>query len=216
MKATSRCGPLLVLATLGVFLMTGAAAEGGSIWAKAKHRITALHTDDAARKMGDMLTIVIDERSVIDNQTGRQMSKKSTRDASVSGNVDLLRAIDRATGKLLSVPDMSLNVDAETKFDGSADYQTDRKMSDQITVTVTDVLPNGNLVVVGSREREVAGDKQIMQVSGVVRPSDITYANTVRSDKVAEFKIVLKTVGHENCFTKPGWLDRLLNIINPF
>jgi len=50
----------------------------------------------------------------------------------------------------------------------------------------------------------------------VVRPSDIAFDNTVKSTKVANFRVVHKTVGRENRFTKPGWLGRFLNMINPF
>jgi len=194
----------------------GRPALAGSVWEKAVGGGRPVHSDDTARRIGDSLTIVIDERSVIENETSRDMSKKSSRKASVAGNVDLLRGIDRMTGKLFNVPDMNLNMTAENDFQGEADYDSDRKVSDQITVTVADVLPNGNLLIVGSREREVAGDAQIVQVSGVVRPSDIAFDNSVRSDKVAEFRIVLTTKGRENRFTKPGWLDRILNFLNPF
>ena len=205
-----------VTCLMSAILVTGAIAEAGSLWAKTSVRNRPLHADDTARQTGDVLTIVIDERSIIENETTRGMAKKSERNASVAGNLDILGAIDKFTGELFSIPDMSLDMKAETKFDGSADYDSDRKVLDQITVTVADILPNGNLVVVGSRERETAGDKQILQVSGVVRPSDIAFDNTVQSDKVAEYKIVTANKGREKRFTRPGWLDRLLNIVNPF
>ena len=64
--------------------------------------------------------------------------------------------------------------------------------------------------------REIAGDKQIIHVSGIIRPSDITFANTVGSGKVADFHVVYKGKGQEGRFTKPGWLGRFLNVINPF
>jgi flagellar L-ring protein precursor FlgH len=71
-------------------------------------------------------------------------------------------------------------------------------------------------VVLGSRTRDVAGDKQIIQISGIVRPEDITFDNTISSSRVANFHIVHKTIGRENRFTKPGWLGRLANLLNPF
>ncbi len=196
-------------------LLTSAAVNAGSIWAKAACR-QALHTDDTARRIGDSLTIIIDEHSVIENATERALEKTSDRKASIAGDMNLLDAINKATGGIFNIPDMSLSTSAETTNEGKADYDSDRKMADKITVTVADVLPNGNMVIVGTRERMVAGDQQMVQVSGVVRPSDITFANEVRSEKVAEFKIVFKNIGRERRFTRPGWLDRLLNITNPF
>ncbi len=193
---------------------TASPGQAGSIWARSGGQ--ALHADDVARRVGDVLTIVIAEHSVIENENGRSMGKSSARSASVAGNVDLLRSIDSLTGKLFSIPDMELDISAESDFEGDTSYDIDRKMVDQITVTVNDVLPNGNLVVVGSRHRKVAGDTQIIQVSGVVRTSDVTFSNTVSSDRVAEFRIVFREEGRETQFTRPGWLDWILNTSNPF
>jgi flagellar L-ring protein precursor FlgH len=205
----------MILATIAA-LLPAAGARAGSIWAKSTPRTQVLYTDDTARRVGDALTIIISERSVVENDTKRDMNKKSDRSANVKSNVDLLKALDQATGKLFNLDSMDVAMSAETKFTGNAKYDTDRNMTDQITVTVQDMLPNGNLVVVGSRTREVSGDKQIIQVSGVVRPSDITFSNTVRSDQVADFHVVFNTKGIENRFTKPGWLDQILNFLNPF
>ena len=130
--------------------------------------------------------------------------------------MDLLNSIDRATGKLFNLKDLNLDVEAKTKFDGKADFDSDRKVTDSVTVVVEDVLPNGNLVVLGKRTREVSGDIQAIEISGVVRPSDITFSNTVSSKQVADFHVVYRSKGQENRFTKPGWLDQLLNLVNPF
>ncbi len=214
---------LRITALILLILFTGTSARAGSIWAKAGCQVRALHTDDTARQIGDILTIVISEHSVIANEVGRGMKKKSSRNVDISGSFDPLDVEHKKTGSTtgsfpfkITIPEIKLDGTAESKFDGSADYDSDRKMEDRITVTVADVLPNGNLVVVGSRRRSVAGDEQIMQISGVVRTSDITFANIVPSDKVAEFRIVFTNKGRENRFTRPGWLDELLNIINTF
>jgi len=197
-------------------LLVEAPLQGGSIWAKSKKHSAALLTDDVARNVGDALTIVIEEHSKIENDTQRKMEKSDSRSAKVNGGFDLLRGLDQATGKLFGLHKMDFSSEADTKFDGKAELDSDRKVEDRITVTVQDVLPNGNLVVLGSRTRTVAGDSQIVQVSGIVRPSDVTQNNTVSSKQVAEFHIVYKSGGQENQFTNPGWLARILNFLNPF
>jgi len=193
-----------------------AAAPAGSIWRKTHDGARAIHADDTARKVGDILTITISEHSVIENESERKMDKSSARSGSIESNMDLLKAFNILTGKLFSLEDLSLDVDAESSFQGGADFSSDRELTDKITVTVTDVLPNGNLVVIGSRRRMVQGDAQIVEVSGIVRPSDISFSNTVSSEQVADFKIVFKHAGQEKLFTNPGWLDRILNLVNPF
>jgi flagellar L-ring protein precursor FlgH len=213
-RVISRWGPLLWAAVAAVAAPTG--AKAGSIWDRTARRGQALYTDDTARRVGDVLTIVLLERSVIENATTRDLSRKSTRKVDVSSNIDLLETIDKLTWRMFHLPKMKLDISGDTKFTGEADYDSDRKVEDKFTVTVQDVMPNGNLVVVGSREREVAGDRQVIQVSGVIRPSDITFANTVRSDQVADFRVVYKNRGLENRFTKPAWLDWILNWVAPF
>jgi flagellar L-ring protein precursor FlgH len=79
-----------------------------------------------------------------------------------------------------------------------------------------DVLPNGNLVVMGTRRRNIAGDTQTIEASGIVRPSDIAYDNTVQSERVADFNIVTKNGGVSAPYTKPGWLGRVFDVIWPF
>ena len=211
MKTATRLGWAWILIAL-----PATTAPAGSIWARATRRGQMPYADDTARDIGDLLTIVINERSVIENETNRNLEKKDERSANVSSNIDLLRGLNTLTGKLFSIPDMNLQSSAESKFEGKADYDTDRTMTDKITVTVEDVLPNGNLVILGTRQRDVDGEAQIIQVSGIVRPSDIAFDNTVPSHKVAEFHVVFKNTGHENRFTKPGWLAWILNVLNPF
>jgi len=213
MKATSR---LLVTGFLALMLTAPRAAEAGSIWAKANRRAGALHSDDTAKNVGDTLTIVIKEQSKIENETKRELKKDSSRDASITSKLDIVKALDEATGKLFNLPKLRFSSSGKTKLDGTADYESDRSLIDQITVTVEDRMPNGNLVVLGKRTREIAGDKQIIEVSGIVRPSDITFSNTIRSDQVASFHIVFREEGIDKRYTRPGWLARIFNVLSPY
>ncbi|MFP4052716.1 MAG: flagellar basal body L-ring protein FlgH [Phycisphaerae bacterium] len=204
-------------AALAVCLLA-ASAGGGSIWARANRGTRNPYQDDKARAVGDVLTIVINERSTVETGTNRVMEKKDNRSSSVTGGAkfDLLRGIDAVTGKLFNLPELDVKSDNSNKFDGSAEVSTERTMVDQMTVLVEDVLPNGNLIVLGKRTREADGEKEIIQVSGVVRPSDVAYGNTIPSSRVANFHIVYHHTGRENRYTRPGWLGQVLNFVNPF
>ena len=206
----------LTIIVLAAGLSVASTARAGSIWAKAKIRARALTSDDTAWKVGDSLTIVIDERSVIENETNRTMQKKTDRTANTSGTLDLANVLWPVGKHIFDFPKLGLDSKSDNKFDGSANYDSDRSLLDEVAATVEDVLPNGNLVVIGTRTREVEGDKQTIQVSGIVRPSDITFDNTVNSEKVTDFRIVYKAKGREGRFTAPGWLARFLNTISPF
>jgi flagellar L-ring protein precursor FlgH len=193
-----------------------AGSQAGSIWNKAGGTVRTLYADDTARAVGDNLTIVINEKTKIGNQTDRKMEKNSSGSVSGSGSAESTNPSNKTLNKILGVLGLQAKGEAKSAFDGKANYDDTRSLVDQITVTVQDVLPNGNLVVVGRRERDVAGDKQIISVSGVVRPSDITFANSIPSEKVANFQIAVKTKGQEKETTNPGWLARVLNFVNPF
>jgi flagellar L-ring protein FlgH len=213
MKATLQRVALVAVTVL----VLANVAIGGSIWAKAACRRVP-HMDDTARKIGDILKIVIDERTTIDSETTREMSKEATHDADASGQLTLPYLISLLNNRNFTSPttalDMSLSNKREAKNEGT--YEQTDVLTDDVAVTVTDVLPNGNLVVVGSRDRKSDGDNRTVQVSGVVRPSDITFANTVPSDCVAEFKIIFKKTGVEKRYTQQSLFDKVLTWINLF
>ena len=85
-----------------------------------------------------------------------------------------------------------------------------------MSVIVEDVHPNGNLVVIGKIQRSVGGDKQIINISGIVRPSDIKYDNTIKSEQVANFYLVIANDGVSETYSKVGWIGKILDFIWPF
>jgi flagellar L-ring protein precursor FlgH len=214
----SFCRILLIAGLVG---LAAAPAAAGSIWAKANTGglTPRLYEDDTARRTGDVVTIIINERSNVDNTTKRKNEKKSDRSAVASGTVnpgDVPALWGGAKNKTYTLPSANATSTASSGFEGNADLKAQRNLTDRITVTVHDVLPNGNLVVVGCRQRNVYGDVQMVCVSGIVRPSDITFANTVNSEQVADFQMSSLIKGPETQTTSPGWLGRLLNFYSPW
>ena len=189
----------------------------GSIWANGSTPKVAVCTDSSARVKGDNLTVVINEQTKISNDTNRNTEKKTSRSLNFSGKVSSGNVLHSSTWPSAShdLPSVDVSSASDDKFDGTAKYGSNRSMTDSVTVTVEDVLPNGNLVLLGTRERTVDGDQQIIQISGIVRPSDVDFDNTISSDKVADFRIVFKAKGQEHTQTNPGWLTSLLNLLNP-
>lgn len=196
--------------------VTASCAVAESIWARGNSRTQNLTTDDKATEVGDVITIVIYERSTIANETTRDMSKSDSRSASMSGSAQLGSIGGPLSDRTFDFPEVDFGSSSDTSFSGDTEYDSDRSVSDRITVVVQDLLPNGNMVVQGQRSREIDGDSQTVQISGVVRPSDVGFDNTVRSDRVADFRVVYEGAGQEQNFTNPGWLGRLANFLNPF
>jgi flagellar L-ring protein FlgH len=116
----------------------------------------------------------------------------------------------------MNLPTVGIAADSSRSMDGKSNYKDERKIEDRVTVVVEDIHPNGNLVVVGTRMRDISGDKQTIQVSGIVRPSDISYDNTVRSEQVANFQLVATSDGPTKDYTTPGWFSKFLGWMWPF
>jgi flagellar L-ring protein precursor FlgH len=193
--------------SLVVFVMISTAcSQAGSIWAKRDKNMKAIYADDVARQIGDVLTIKITEASKVDNKAKRDMQKETDRSSSFNGKL----------GNFADLGDFGMAADSDNELKSKADYKDERKFEDSITVVVVDILPNRNLIVMGTRNRDIGGDIQTIEVSGIVRPSDIAFDNTVKSEQVADFHIISKNGGVSAPFTRPGWLGRIFDIIWPF
>ena len=201
---------VVVLLSLCFSFLVCPDCDGGSIWAKRGKNSKAIYSDDKANQIGDVLTIIINEDHKIDNKIKRQSEKTTSRGLSLSGDAIKVEHI------IPEIPSIGVNTSSSKTLDGKADYKDERTIEDKITVVVEDIHPNGNLVVIGTRSRDVSGDKQIMQVSGIVRPSDISYDNTVRSDQVANFNLVFISDGVSGNYNNPGWLGKILDVLWPF
>lgn len=180
-----------------------------SIWARRDKNMKELYADDIARNIGDVLTIKITEDSKVDNKAKRDLKKETDRSSTFNGNLN----IDHI---LPSIPGFTMSAETDNELTSKADYKDERSFTDNVTVVVIDVLPNQNLVVMGTRNRNIGGDVQTIEVSGIVRPSDIAFDNTIKSEQVANFRIVSKNGGVSDKYTKPGWLGRVFDILWPF
>ena len=183
---------------------------GGSIWAKRGRNVAEdMYSDDIAYKIGNVLTIVVNESSIIENETERSLQKSTDRSVNFDGELN----IDHI---LPSMPGVKMEATSDNTLDGQADYEDERSFIDAVTVVVVDVQPNGNLIVLGSRKRDVGGDIQTVEISGIVRPSDINFDNTVSSRRVADFHVIAKNQGVSDTYTDPGWLGSIFDLLWPF
>jgi len=216
MNRTTAC-----IFVLTVFLLPGArGVQADSIWAKRNKNMKDLYSDDVARQIGDILTIIIVEDGKIENQVDRSLSKTTSRSNTFDGQLDIVSTPSGASrpnrNYLPRIPSFNMSATSANSLTGNATFNDERKITDEITVVVVDIQPNGNLVVLGKRERTIAGDTQIIQASGIVRPSDITFTNTVKSEQVANFNLVMINKGYSDKYNRPGWLGQIFDFLWPF
>ena len=200
---------MTILWALAAFLFVVEPTQAGSIWAKRDNNMKTLYADDVARNIGDILTILVTEDSKVDNKAKRDLQKETARSSDFDGRLNIEDIIS-------TMPGLTMDASSANELSSKADYQDERSFEDRVTVVVIDILPNGNLVVIGTRDRDIAGDVQKIEISGIVRPSDIAFDNTVQSSQVANFQVVTRNSGVAAPYTHPGWLGRVFDIIWPW
>lgn len=192
--------------------LTVSECHADSLWKKRDPKVTYLVQDSKARNVGDLLTVVINEQSEVDNSEDKDMSKKS--DVSASGT------FNASAGGGLQNKESSANglmsANSARNFKGSASYKDSREYTDNVTVTVVDVLPNGNMVISGRRSMMIAGEARTLALSGVVRPIDIGPDNKINSKYVADLRTVYEGDGPSRRFVRQGWFSKAANKLWPF
>jgi len=195
--------------TMALALSAAETLQAGSIWAKRDTNMRTVYADDVARNIGDVLTIKIVEDSKVDNKAKRDLQKQTDRSSDFNGELN----IDHV---LPSIPGFTMSASTANELKSKADLKDERSFEDRVSVVVVDILPNGNLVVIGTRDRNIAGDIQTIEVSGIVRPSDIAFDNSVKSEQVANFRIVSQNSGVSAPYARPGWLGRVFDVLWPW
>ena len=196
---------ILILATLTLTTLAGA-ATAQSLW-KPDGPNANLIADTVARRPGDLLTIIISESQKVNDKQNVKLEKDSSLDSA-------LTSFNIKPNMFNTLPDAKQSSSRE--FEGKADYKKEGTFEARITVTVVDVMPNGNLVLKGRRNIFMDDEEKTIQITGVVRALDVSSDNTVESARVAEARISYDGKGELSRTTEKGWLDRALDFIWPF
>lgn len=191
------------------------AAQSPSLWQRRDHRRTNMIADVKARRVGDLLSIVVNEQSDVQNRDQRLMNKDSSASGEISANYGVGGGLGSGTGTLSGDFDTSSSRD----MSGNAQYRSEREFLDRFTVMVVDTLPNGNLVVGGTRNVSLEGDNRKLILTGIVRRADVQRDNSISSRMVYNLSLRYETVegqGAERKFINQGWLGKKLNKAWPF
>lgn len=176
------------------------AAASGSIFQAGSGLV--LYADQRARQVGDTVTVNLVERT----DASKQSSTSSARDSSIS----------LPTGTLLgSALDFNTNLSGKQGFDGKGESSQSNRLSGSITVTVHEVLPNGNLRVRGEKWMTLNQGEEFIRVAGMIRPRDIGPDNSVPSFRLADARISYSGKGTLADANQIGWLARFFQIISP-
>jgi flagellar L-ring protein precursor FlgH len=183
-------------------------AAPGSIWSPSA-RFSDSTRDLRAGQMDDVITILIVEKAS-GTATG---TTKSGRASSASNSIGALAGLTRVTGPFANLAKLS----GESKLNGEGTTSRETVLSTTLSARVTHVLPNGSLVVEGSKTVQINSEQQSVTVRGVVRPTDLTPGNMVRSDRISDLDVRINGKGVVgDAIRRPFFLYRLLLGLLPF
>jgi len=205
MKTVSKSASKLALAA--ALFTVGARAD--SLWTASGTAPRSMVADRKAASKGDILTIVVAESAVAQSSQSKKSNRESTLDDSVSKFI--YSGLGTHNGSL-----PGLTIGGKAAYTGGGDISNSQSVSARAAVLVTDVLPNGNLVVEGVRIVTFSGETQYVVLHGLVRPDDIARDNSVVSTNIADAKVEFYAEGALSDAQKRGWLSKVYEKLRPF
>jgi flagellar L-ring protein FlgH len=166
---------------------------------------TALTSGTRAGQVGDILTIVLVERT--------QATKSNSAATDRSGSISLTPP---TTGPLALFKPSDLNASGGGSFKGKGETAQSNALSGEVSVTVAAVYPNGTMLVRGEKMLMLNRGEERVQVSGLVRASDIAPDNRVASTRIANARILYTGKGEIARASRQGWLGRFFSRVSPF
>jgi len=200
---------LILTSILGLLLPGFLAAK--SIWVQG--RSGSLYVDPKASGVGDIITVLVDE------STSLTSSQKSSREKSSSIANEVKQFLFSPVASRFGTKKGELpktDITASTSSEGGGLVTNRQTLRSRASVIVVDVLPNGNFIIEGVRAVSFSGQQYYGKLRGIIRPYDISRANTILSSSIADAQVEYVSQGSLSNAEKEGWLSRTLSKINPF
>ena len=171
--------------------------------------------DQRASDVGDILTVMIDikDEAALDNETERK--RTSGEDASLGALLGYETALNRLLPQDVVNTDL-IESDSNSNYKGTGTVEREETVKMKLAATITQVLPNGNMVIQGKQEVRVNFEKRILQLAGVIRPEDVSVENTISYDQIAEARISYGGKGQMTDMQQPRYGQQVYDIIFPF
>lgn len=181
----------------------------GSLFHAASYR--PAFEDQRARLVGDVVTITI-----LEEIDARQNSQSNVnRKSDTSGGITALPLLSgKAATKLADKT--KIGAELESTFEGKGDTLAKNQFKSNITAIVTDVLPNGHLVIAGEKQVGVNRAVDVLRFSGIVDPRRLQPGSVIDSQYVANVRVISRGLGEQAEAQAMGWLARAFNTVTPF
>ena len=169
--------------------------------------------DKIAAQRGDILRIIVAES----RSTANTLTTTTSKESSINNTVNQFLFPIASSG--FGTHNGALpgtDISGQNEYTGGGTITSAQTLSDSFSVTVVDVLPNGNLVIQGNRMWKDSDQTEYVTFTGIVRYNDIASANTVFSNQIADLRLIYASEGVIRKAQKKGWLGKLNEILNPF
>ncbi|MEB2792086.1 flagellar basal body L-ring protein FlgH [Campylobacter upsaliensis] len=185
----------------------------GSLFGKGDN---PLFSDKKAMNVNDLVTVIIQESTTQSTQANKTTSR--TNNANLGGGtlVGSTGAVNQVLNRVNSYSNIGFQTNSTNNYTGTGTQSRNESFNTTISTRVIKILSNGNYFIEGSRELLINGEKQIIQLSGVIRPYDIGQDNTIDSKYIADAKILYKTEGEVDRSTRKPWGSKFIEAVWPF
>jgi flagellar L-ring protein precursor FlgH len=186
--------------------------QPNSLWRTGSR---AFFKDQRASAVGDILTVMvqIDDQATLDNSTTR--ARDMSENAGLDNFLGYETLLDNIFPDAIDPPNLvSAGSDSASEGSGTVDRQEDIELT--VAAIVTQVLPNGNMVIQGRQEVRVNAEVRELLVAGIIRPEDITSVNTIAYDQIAEARIAYGGRGIISDLQQPRYGQQIYDILFPF
>jgi flagellar L-ring protein FlgH len=184
--------------------------NANSLWRNGSR---SFFKDQRAHQIGDLLTVTVNITDQANFANETQRSRTVTEDSGITAFLGSSLLGQKAQSVL---PGRFLTADATSNSDGKGSIQRQETLQTNIAAVVTQLLPNGNLVVEGKQEVRVNFEMRELIVAGIVRPEDIQSDNTIDSSKIAQARIAYGGHGQISDIQQPRYGQQVMDVLLPF
>ncbi len=190
-------------------------SHAGSLFGKGDN---PLFSDRKAKNVNDIVTVFISEATTQSSSASKKISDKNTDSlgAGIVSNPGGAPGLSTLASQLNKFTNVGFKANSSSDFAGTGSNSRNETFTTTISARIIKVLSNGNYFIQGSRELLLNGDKQIIQISGVIRPYDISQNNQIDSKYIADAKIKYSTQGEIERATKKPYGSKLMKALWPF
>lgn len=183
-----------------------------SLWQSSRK---GFFKDQRASGVGDILTVIIeiDDTAELTNETTR--TRQNSENNSLNSALGYEAYLDKILPGAAVLPNL-IDLAGQTNNVGTGEIEREEKIETRIAAVIADILPNGNMVIVGKQEVRLNFEVRELKVAGVIRPEDISPANAINYDQIAEARISYGGRGQISDVQQPRYGQQVLDIIYPF